>query len=97
MEKITIKDSAYAKLCDNVSAMEYKAGQYCPTAEELKIIKTDFRKYFPFLVWIDETVEETEENRQDRTLIRNILQSFVTYVDDAPPEEKEEPDPFANL
>ena len=60
-----------------IDKMNFPAFEYCPTIEELKLIVQNPEKYAPFLMWIDETGYDTEENQEARAIIRAYLNNYV--------------------
>lgn len=65
--------------------MDYQAGEYVPDTVELEEeILPNLKKYITFLMWIDTTGVQTEENRYVRKLIHKILLENITLVDELP-------------
>lgn len=65
--------------------MDYQAGEYVPDTVELEEeILPNLKKYITFLMWIDTTGVQNEENRYVRKLIHNILLKNITLVDELP-------------
>ena len=62
-------------------AMDYKAGEYTPAEEDLKLILENLAEYLPFLLWIDETGIETEENAEIRHSIREIIKTRLNLFE----------------
>lgn len=67
------------------SEMSYQAGEYTPTSEELELeIIPNLKEYITFLLWIDMTGLETEENRYVRKMIHRILIQNIELVEEIP-------------
>ena len=68
-------------------SMEYQAGEYVPSDEDMEeYILPDLPKYVTFLLWIDLTGTEVEENLLMRKRIHSILSKTIELVDELPEE-----------
>ena len=57
-----------------IDKMRSKAGSYAPTMDEINFeIYPNLQKYIEFLMWIEQTGYDTEENKKARKLIKQIL------------------------
>jgi hypothetical protein len=81
--KIVITYSDLDKYYEVFEKMDVKANEFCPTTEELyQLIVPKIYDYILFLLWIDETGIETEENKQDRLNVRKIIKEYLTVCDE---------------
>ena len=63
--------------------MEDKAGSYAPTEHEIyQEIYPHLEKYILFILWIDLTGYDTDENKKSRKIIHLILQEELNIVED---------------
>ena len=78
MNKVICLGDTYEKYLDIFDNMKEKAGDYVPSIADMNIIKENLPKYVPFLLWIDDTGYETEENKAMRKEIsRTLRECFV--------------------
>ena len=70
------------QMYDTFDAMDYKADDYVPTEDELKEICENLPEYMPFLLWIEETGETTEENETIRSIIKSIILKQLEVLDE---------------
>ncbi len=90
MGKIYCTFSDYEKFCEVFEAMYYKANCYVPTMEEItERIQGNEEEYILYLLWILETGEETEDNRECRQKIRELVNKHFSLVDKVPEETGE--------
>lgn len=66
------------KIFDN---MDLKANDYVPKKDELDEIMDNLVEYMKFLMWIEETGYETEENKDMRARINKIIKDELNITD----------------
>lgn len=67
--------------------MSITAGNYVPDDHYLDMLEKRFasgkaNEYVPFLLWIEDTGEETKENKAARARLLDMLQYYVEIVPD---------------
>lgn len=77
MNKVICLYDTYAKYMDIFDGMKERAGDYVPSPTDMTIIKENIPKFVPFLLWIDDTGYETDENREMRHEISRILRECL--------------------
>lgn len=83
MRRFIMSTEDYEKFCKSFEQMECKANDYVPTISELKqIIEPNLKEYILFLLWILNTGKATEENKEIRKEIRNIIFENLDIEDD---------------
>lgn len=82
MQVVKCKQSVLDKIYDTFDVMDYTAEDYVPTQEELVEMCKDIGTYMPFLLWIEETGEDTEENVEIRSIIRSVIKRQLAIIDD---------------
>ena len=88
MPKIQCTFDDYDKFCDMYRTMDYPAADYVPTEKDLKEITLNVDRYVKFLIWIDVSGYDTEENKKMRKKIRHLLQKVLILVDKIEEVEK---------
>ena len=92
MFKVTEK--VLDKLCEDFEKMEYRAGAWWPTVEEINTkIAPYIEEKMPFAIWILETATspQTDEEKASRKLLSQLVYNNVEYEEDSEEiEEKEE-------
>jgi len=58
---------------DTFDKMIFTADEYVPTQEDLKEICRNLPYYMPFLLWIEETGYDTDENIEMRNVIKGMI------------------------
>lgn len=81
MNKIICSQRTFERFMDDFDNMQLKANEYVPSLEELNIIKKSLPKYIPFLLWIDTTGEENEENKETRREVRKIIKEHLYILE----------------
>ena len=78
MKKIVCTYDDYDKFLEVFQKMNFKALDYAPTKSEMiNTIIPNIENYLLFLLWIDETGNTTEDNKEVRDLIRKTLISCL--------------------
>lgn len=73
---IRISEVDFDKFIDVFNRGKVRADSYCPTPDECDdILLKNLSKYIPFMLWIEETGYETEENAENRKYLRHLLYS----------------------
>lgn len=84
---------SYQEAKSIMEKMNFRALEYVPTKEEMeKEILPNIKLYFSFLLWIELTGYETEENKKIRELIqRHLMLEYVEQVNgiDGDKQEKQ--------
>lgn len=80
MNKVICLYDTYDKYMDIFDAMKERAGDYVPSPSDMITIKENLPKFIPFLLWIDDTGCETEENREMRHEISRILRECLVIT-----------------
>lgn len=79
----------YEKYCKAFQEMKDKAGSYTPTGNEIyQRIYPELEKYILFLLWIEMTGYDTEENKKNRQIICTILKEELKLVEKEELEEE---------
>lgn len=74
LKEIKCTYEVYEKYCKAFQEMKDKAGSYTPTENEIyQRIYPELEKYILFLLWIEMTGYDTEENKKNRQIICTIL------------------------
>lgn len=82
----TLQDEKY---CKAFQEMKDKAGSYTPTENEIyQRIYPELEKYILFLLWIEMTGYDTEENKKNRQIICTILKEELKLVEKEELEEE---------
>ena len=85
MNQIYCTFEDYDKFCEVFDNMFYKTNGYAPTLEEIHSrISPNLNEYIVFLIWILETGVDTEENKECRDAIREILNQNFLLVEELP-------------
>ena len=81
IKKIKLPWKQFEKYCEIFDKMFFTADTYCPTKEDL-IVKamTDWKNCYLFLLWVQMTGIETEENKEDRQFLNNLLNKYLEIV-----------------
>ena len=87
MNKIICLESTYDKYMEVFDRMKERAGDYVPSNSDMSVIKENLPKYVPFLLWIDDTGYETEENKAMRKEISKILREHFVVASSTKEEE----------
>lgn len=80
IQRVSIDEATFDKIYDCFDKMEFKAEDFVPTEKELLEMMQNLPKYMPFLMWIDETgydMEEDEEQNAMRSRIRKLISMSV--------------------
>ena len=77
---MTIKYSELDRIYARLDQMENTADEYCPTPEDLLEYADDLPRFYPFLLWIDETGYDTEENKENRKALRKFLTENIEFI-----------------
>ena len=89
MPEFIINQNTLDKLCDDFEQMQYKAGAWWPTIEEInsKLIPVINEK-IAFAIWIIETANppQTEDEKESRKLLSRLIYEHL----EEEPEESEE-------
>lgn len=67
------------KIYDTIDQMLFKAKDYVPTMDELQEMENDIQKYYRFMLWLDETGEDTDENFYERAELRRIIKDNIGF------------------
>ncbi len=70
------------KLCEDFEKMNYKAGTWWPTVEEINTkIAPRITEKMPFAIWILETAEppQTDEEKASRKLLSQLVYENIKY------------------
>lgn len=79
--KIICTDEDFEKYCEVFDKMTFQAENYVPTLKEIKtVIVPNLPKYMLFLLWIDCTGYETNNNAKIRRLIRQIIHNNLKII-----------------
>lgn len=79
IETIKITWRQFEKICDTFDHMYFTADNYCPTKEEIVIYAlNDWKTNYLFLLWVEETGVETEENKEDRKFLSQMLRKYLS-------------------
>lgn len=88
-EEIKCTYEVYEKYCKAFQEMKDKAGSYTPTENEIyQRIYPELEKYILFLLWIEMTGYDTEENKKNRQIICTILKEELKLVEKEELEEE---------
>ena len=80
LKEIKCTYEVYEKYCKAFQEMKDKAGSYTPTENEIyQRIYPELEKYILFLLWIEMTGYDTEENKKNRQIICTILKEELKY------------------
>ncbi len=72
----------YDKYNEVFDTMPDKANDYAPNLGELRSeIEPELQKYIFFLMWVDRTGYQTEENEKSRKYIRRLLRQNMELSD----------------
>ena len=82
IKKVQCTFDDYDKCCDLYEHMDYQAADYVPTEAEFKEIEQHIDIYIKFLIWIDISGYDTEENVKMRKKIRRLLKDRLILVDE---------------
>lgn len=77
MQQIQCSNKLIDEIYETFDEMEYRADDYVPTEDDMTIIASNLSKYIAFLMWIDDTGYETEENSSMRKVISSIIKSSL--------------------
>jgi len=81
-KKFVISNRIYEKYCTAFDQMELKAGPFSPDLEVIrKEILPNLEDNIVFLMWVDETGIETEDNKRSRGMVREILKDCLMITD----------------
>ena len=78
---ISISYDDFDLLCDKIGELDMKADEYMPEPEEFREIENNFAEFFKLLLWIDATGDATEENKETRRRIKNIINNNIDFID----------------
>ncbi len=78
---IIISYDDFDTLCEKIADMDMKAEEYMPEEEEFEEIEKNFPEFFKLLIWIDSTGEVTEDNKEMRRKIKDIINRNIDFVD----------------
>ena len=80
-----VNEKVLDKLCEDFEKMNYKAGAWWPTVEEINTkIAPRITEKMPFAIWILETAEppQTDEEKASRKLLSQLVYENVKYDED---------------
>ena len=81
-KKFVISNRIYEKYCSAFDHMELKAGAFCPDLEVIhREILPNLEDNIVFLMWVEETGIETEDNKKSRAMVREVLKNCLTITD----------------
>lgn len=83
MKKFTCSFQQFDEICETMQRMDYHAGPYAPAARELmERVEPELEAFILFLLWVNETGFETDENRMPRRIIREILRTHIELYEE---------------
>ena len=72
----------YDKLLAIIEQMQVRADDYAPSVEEINTrVLPNLEKYMAFLIWIDDTGYDTDENVEARQYIKEIVKTSLQLYD----------------
>ena len=75
MNKIICTEEQYNSIYDRIDQMDVMADEYVPSEKDFIEICENLDIYMLFLIWIDETGYETEENEKMRKRINHLIRN----------------------
>ena len=78
MTKVAVEEKVFDQKFDCFDKMEFKADEYVPTEKDMLIMLDDLPKYLPFLIWIDETGYDVEDDTGQKSM-RDKIRKVVSY------------------
>lgn len=80
MDNVVCDEKTFQSMYDVFEKMTFTADDYTPTEIELKMLCDDLPRYMPFLLWIEDTGYDTDENIKMRKTIRQIIKNKLRIV-----------------
>lgn len=83
---VKISYDQYDEILMVFDTMMFKAHEFTPMFSDLYKIKEDFEnglgtEHVLFLLWIEETGNETEENKKERHFLKSIIKEHIEITD----------------
>lgn len=83
---VKIDYDQYDEILAVFDSMMFKAYEFMPTFSDLYKIKEDFEnglgaEYVVFLLWLEETGIETNENKKERHFLKSIIKEYIEITD----------------
>lgn len=84
---VEITQSALDEMCENFEEMNFKAGAWWPTEEEINTKIAPFiKERLTFAIWITETASEpqTDEEKAAKKLLLRLIYENLNVTEDEP-------------
>ncbi len=83
MKKFTCSFQQFDEFCETMQRIDYHAGPYAPTVRELiERVEPEIETFIMFLLWVNETGFETDENRMPRRMIGEMLRTHIELYEE---------------